>query len=532
MDDDECFASYGLGRMDLANKPLFDRYFSTCKTRLSDYSFANTFIWRDAIHLGWRLIDGCLCVFVNGSEGLTLLFPPIGPGDIARAVRESVALCDDYNAAAGLVGATRIEYVSEEYLRKLPGGFDAQPMSGDYVYETRRMIDLDGGDLAGKRQARNRYPRRYEARTETFGPEHTDACIRLLALWHDQHEVHSADVLSAVHLKRLKEESATADALRNAEPLGLKGMVLYAGQTLVGFTLGETLDEDSCSILIEKTDRSYAGSAQYIFSEFCRRHWADSRWCNAGDDWEVASLAYAKESYHPAMRIPKWAVWPVRATRVTAPALAPSTVETAAAPRVPCRAGLGDLADLVDLEHGAFTDDLALGRRRFRYLLKCPRAETYVLRRDGRLVAEAVILRRRVPHGMLARLYSMAVAPECRGQGLGKTLLAGCLDALRAEGVPAVVLEVDMTNEPAIGMYEGAGFRRVRPLWHYYGLGRHAWKMRLDLAGVPARVAEGQTGGWRADKPAATAPPTMATSVYVRPRGAARRRCLRTPASL
>ena len=485
MDDDDCLASHGLRRMDLADKPVFDDHFATCKTRLSDYSFANTFIWRDAIRLGWRVIGDRLCVFVNGAGGLTLLFPPIGPGDIARAVSESLAICDDYNAAVGLEGVTRIEYVSEESLGELPGEFSAEPMSGDYVYETPRMIDLDGSDLASKRQARNRYARRYEARTEPFGPEHVGSCLRLLDLWHRQHEEGSCEILRAAHLKRLKEEVATSDALRNAEALGLTGMVLYAGDELVGFTFGELLDADTCSILIEKTDRACAGSAQYIFSEFCRQYWPTTRWCNVGDDWEVPSLAYTKASYRPAYRIPKWVVRPVRPAVFRLAGLPADRLLAASAPVAPDppgRAGLADLDDLVRLEAIAFERELALGRRQFRYLLRCPRASTHVLRKDGRILAEAVILRRRTCRGTVARLYSIAVEPESRGCGHGRTLLSDCVDVLRQEGVSALVLEVEMTNEAAIRMYEGAGFRKTRVLWHYYSPGRHGWKMRLDFA--------------------------------------------------
>ena len=111
--------------------------------------------------------------------------------------------------------------------------------------------------------------------------------------------------------------------MRNYQVLGLRGMVLFADDRLVGFTLGEMLSPDTCSIIIEKTDRDYTGSAQYIFSEFCRQHWAHTAWCNVGDDWEVPSLAWTKQSYRPAFRLEKWVLRPVGAT-----------IETAAAPPV------------------------------------------------------------------------------------------------------------------------------------------------------------------------------------------------------
>ena len=41
-------------------------------------------------------------------------------------------------------------------------------MGFDYVYDVNRMIDLAGGDLASKRQAKNRFLRNYAYRVEPY----------------------------------------------------------------------------------------------------------------------------------------------------------------------------------------------------------------------------------------------------------------------------------------------------------------------------------------------------------------------------
>jgi len=481
MDDNDPFGSYGLLPILPEHKPVFDHAFQCCTTRLSDYSFANTFIWRDSIRLRWRMLHDRLCVFANG-DGLTLLFAPLGAGSLPAAAAEAVDICRTYNASIGRPEITRVEYVSAEISEQLaPCGYDIEPMSGDYVYETRRMIDLDGPDLASKRQGRNRFARRYEPRCEVYAPSHLETCLRLLGMWRYQHEQTDATADSTACYKRLREELAAAEALRHAEALHLRGMVLYAGDQPVGFTLGEHLGEDACSILVEKADRTFAGSAQYIFSEFCRREWADTRWCNAGDDWDVESLAYTKRSYRPAMRLAKYVLRP-RARTAVAVGLPP-------APRADAvtvgPAELTDLDALCRLESATFPPELAIRRRQLRLLLRNPRASTHLLRQDGRVAAEAIILRRRTPRGTVARLYSLAVDSACRGRGLGRMLLDVCLDALRAEGLPAVLLEVDERNAAAIALYRKAGFVMVRRVADYYGPGLPALKMRLDLAGRP-----------------------------------------------
>ncbi len=513
MDDDDPFGSYGLRPIRIEDKPVFDQCLSFCRTRLSDYTFANTFIWRNPIHLRWALIRDCLCVFANGDGGLTMLFPPLGDGDVTETLRACLTICDDYNADARLDNWTRVEYVSAEVLRKLPGDFLVEPMSGDYVYPTARMIDLAGGDLASKRQARNRFARRYQARTEPFDPAvHLTLCTGMLHRWRQQIEENAADCgRSSVAVKRSKDVAAASEAMANFHSLGLKGMVLYADDRMVGFTLGEMLDDKSCSIMIEKADRDYAGSAQYIFSEFCRQYWSHAEWCNVGDDWDVPSLAWTKQSYRPAYRLEKWVMRPVQAASIPAPRVVQSgelvkdTPEEAKTSFELNRADLSDLDALMALENKNFTTPVALSRRQLRYLMKSPSASVHVLRCGGKLVGDALLLRRRRKDCITGRLYSLAVDSAHRGKGFGKALLNNCLDILKAEGIATVFLEVDVENIPAIALYEAFGFKKIRRMADYYAPGKDGWKMQLKVpaersaawlspshAGVEVAVAAGQ----------------------------------------
>jgi ribosomal-protein-alanine N-acetyltransferase len=248
------------------------------------------------------------------------------------------------------------------------------------------------------------------------------------------------------------------------------------------------LGPQTCSILIEKTDRTFAGSAQYIFSEFCRQHWADTTWCNVGDDWEIPSLAWTKDSYRPAFRMNKWTVRPANRLGFALPL--PAGLDQPASAPVPepavvragvDRANLADLDELESLESRSFAKPLALGRRQLRYLLRSERVSAHVIRDDGHIVAEAVLLRRKTPRGTVVRLYSLAVDQSRRGCGFGKLLLANCIDLARGEGAVAMVLEVDVENGPAINLYERYGFVKVHRLRDYYEPGHDGWKMRLDL---------------------------------------------------
>ncbi len=66
-----------------------------------------------------------------------------------------------------------------------------------------------------------------------------------------------------------------------------------------------------------------------------------------------------------------------------------------------------------------------------------------------------------------AELLLLAVNPDFRRRGVGRTLLEDFVQSVGAQGVTQVHLEV-RENNPAIQMYRGAGFNAVGRRQNYY----------------------------------------------------------------
>jgi GNAT superfamily N-acetyltransferase len=59
------------------------------------------------------------------------------------------------------------------------------------------------------------------------------------------------------------------------------------------------------------------------------------------------------------------------------------------------------------------------------------------------------------------RELSIAIVPEMRGRGIGRTLLLRLIEQAQAEGLPALSLSVSVRNPVAMRLYESLGFRTV-----------------------------------------------------------------------
>jgi ribosomal protein S18 acetylase RimI-like enzyme len=500
----EPISGLGLRPITLADRAAFAAYFQSLAEPLSDYTFSQLYTWRNSLRIYWRELEDHLCVFANGTGDLTLLMPPIGEGGSRgdHALASAFEVMDAYNLAHNVPDRSRVEYVSEELLSRFErAGLTISPMGTDYVYDTARMIDLAGGDLASKRQARNRFTRNYRYRVETYSAQkHLADCRRLLDSWKIHQDAQHLEEPNASAIKRQKETLAAELSLEAAEELGLRGMVVYVQdgpeQVLKGFTLGEWLGKDQSSITVEKTELEVKGLAQFIFSEFCRVEWSGRPYVNVGDDWGLESLAWTKMSYRPVKLLQKYAMRRVAPVRVAVGAPEPAA---ASQPEAVVRvAQKKDLEAAVELEQRCFTAH-SLTKRQLQYLQRTPSATFLVAERDGRVVGEGIFLVRRngkrpaagaqaaPPSG---RIYSLAVAEDCRGQKIGWRLLRAMLEGLAALNVRRVYLEVEEANERATAMYRRNGFRPIGTLPDYYGPGKHGLHMMCELP-APAEVAAG-----------------------------------------
>jgi ribosomal-protein-alanine N-acetyltransferase len=143
-----------------------------------------------------------------------------------------------------------------------------------------------------------------------------------------------------------------------------------------------------------------------------------------------------------------------------------------------------DLDRVMEIEHASFSTPW--GRGSFRNLMGRRDADLWATELDGVLVGYSVIWF----VGREAELGNLAVDPNCRRQGLGKTLLDWTLARAQERAAEKVFLEVRVSNSAAQELYKARGFSQMGVRRRYYREPvEDALVLSIDLEPLPVDFA-------------------------------------------
>lgn len=138
-----------------------------------------------------------------------------------------------------------------------------------------------------------------------------------------------------------------------------------------------------------------------------------------------------------------------------------------------------DLDALVALEERCFSLD-RISRRSFRHLLTKGHASILVYERAGALCGYVMLLfRSGTP---LARLYSIATDPSCRGTGVAEALVRGAEEMALAEEASIMRLEIRKDNAASIALFGKLGYKPFGEYVGYYEDEQDALRFQKYLA--------------------------------------------------
>ena len=174
--------------------------------------------------------------------------------------------------------------------------------NADYLYEAERLATYAGKALHGKKNHCNRFEAENDWRFVPLTRELIPGCLDMLDVWQEENA-------ERLYRSIMYEHTAIVRAFAAYEKLALEGGVLFSGEKIVGFTLGEMICEDTFDVHFEKAEGSLNGAYPMTCRELTRmlmqRH-PTLRYINREDDMGIEALRRSKESYKPAYLLKKY----------------------------------------------------------------------------------------------------------------------------------------------------------------------------------------------------------------------------------
>lgn len=137
-----------------------------------------------------------------------------------------------------------------------------------------------------------------------------------------------------------------------------------------------------------------------------------------------------------------------------------------------------DLKALVALEQRCFATD-RLSQRSFSYWIKAKHRVFMVVQQQDQIIGYGLVIMRKGTR--LARLYSIAIDKNIEGKGIGRQLMLALEAQTVAAGKLFLRLEVEKTNQRAIGLYQSMGYKIFGDYVHYYENNGDAFRMQKPI---------------------------------------------------
>lgn len=395
----------------LADRQEYEKQYRAVRRMTSDASFATPYVWAPSFHTELCSEADILCVQGKNREGVPYYMMPVGHGDKAAFLKRLYERCHDLGIPFSLHWLHREDVTLMEAI--FPGKLEVQESrnSAEYVYETESLCTLSGKKLHGKRNHVNAFRAAYTSEVCDITAE--NICnARQFVLQHCNSP----------------EETLAMERLFDAYfDLGLTGMLLYAGDALVGVTAGEMLTDDTALIHLEKADTAFTGAYAAINQCFVENYFAHTKYINREEDMGIPGLRKAKLSYHPVQLLAKYS------------ALA-----------------LGEREhQIMELWQRVFGDKRS-DIEEFMVQLYSPE-RAFTLSEEGQIVSMLHIVPLSDSIRKIAYIYAVATAEEYRGRGLATQLITRALEVIDSSDFDCAVL-IPSSSSTA-HFYEKFGFR-------------------------------------------------------------------------
>lgn len=293
------------GRIQIEDKPLFDRLLSMSPYVDCEYLFSTLFMWQDVLGYERAIEDDCIYIRHPFQGRLQYHVPICAPERVPEQVKR---LMDTEQQKLELFCVTEehLEQLGPEVRKHFTS--EENRSFADYLYRGEDLRGLSGRKYHQKRNHVSKFQNSYDwsFRTFTEAGRELMSCVDVLEQW-DINKLENASWQERLLVGN--EMNALDKCMKHFTQMGLIGGVLYIDGEPKGFTVGELVTRGGIRVGVihyEKCDGSYAGIYQAINQLFAKEALGEADYINREDDMGVEGLRKSKLTYHPVRLVEKY----------------------------------------------------------------------------------------------------------------------------------------------------------------------------------------------------------------------------------
>jgi len=285
-------------KLDIATIPVVRSFLKYSNTNTCDYTVGGIYMWRKFFNMQYTIVNGAYYSRLFDSYGNEFYNLPLSVN-----IEESlIYLVDELRKSKNEINFCTIP---ESFIPIFEKNFTVkslqeQPEYFDYLYATDDLVSLRGKKYRSQRNLISQFER-------TSG----NWCLK---------EVHKDDIPSIRKFflenctekqddpTAIEEQLMVLEVLDHFESYGMLGGYLSVDDTIVGFSLGELLN-DTFFVHIEKASRSVKGAFQMLAYQIAQNFVkGKASFINREEDMGDPGLKKAKEAYHPIEMLKKYTI--------------------------------------------------------------------------------------------------------------------------------------------------------------------------------------------------------------------------------
>jgi uncharacterized protein len=276
--------------IDLAHRPFLSERFRQMHLNVSDYTFANVYLFRHVSRYQILTKDCGTFISAYNRQDQNYIMPLSSP-----------QTCSPDTLRNLLHNGNFFFPISEDWLSFFPGNeftISFDDSESDYLYLTRNMASFAGKHYTRHRNHLNQFFGAFRPERQPLSPDTLEDSLKILRRWQDESVV-AAD----------KTDFAVCEeALKSFSELALWGTIYYINGEPAGFVIGEALNDDTFCLHFAKGSKSYHGIYEFMFNDAARQLQSRYPYLNLEEDMDNKNLRKTKSSYGPDRILKKYRV--------------------------------------------------------------------------------------------------------------------------------------------------------------------------------------------------------------------------------